>query len=602
MKQALPFLYFILFSCAALFAQEENFQLPDSLAYKTNKELIDLIKQFRYNTPKVAKVYAEAFHAKASAEQHTTNIIESYFYLANIADTQGEFTASIAYINKGIAKTKTIKDSLQGNILRRLYNLRGGIYGQYGKYEKAIHDFNISLQISEKNSDQKGINIIKINIALLEMYAKQYFESMKTYREMFRISTDTSLISQNSRNSIIIGMSENFLKTERLDSARIYLDLGLKESVKSNDSDALSYFYPYEALYYYHKNKIPKSLEILEKARKLISNVQTEEKRNIEVYYYMAQCYYALKDYKKAIKHIEKAFDIIRKGNAKNAKLALKDSFSASNTNNMSIGDEKLFIPYEYLYLLETLMQCYEALGDEENRDFYFEQYYPLKIESAQKNVRINNLIFKFHEAPRIALIEKLSKKEAKAEKKVKYLYYLLALVFVGLIIGAIFYRKKEQQKQLAYKALIEKISTLEAKKNTVEAPKNTTTKKAVTITDEKAQAILKGLEKFEAKEQYLDENCNLRFVAKKVKTNATYLSKIINTHKKISFNDYINDLRIQYTLKRLKSDSLFRAYSIKSIAQEVGYKSADSFTKHFKKQTSLYPSYYIKNLNKENT
>ena len=298
----------------------------------------------------------------------------------------------------------------------------------------------------------------------------------------------------------------------------------------------------------------------------------------------MAQCHFALKEYKTAIEDIEKAFEIIAAENDK---------------NTASISEEDQFIPYQYLYLLETLMQCYEALGDEENRDFYFDKYYPLKFESSQKNVRVSELIFKFHEAPRNALIEKLSQKEGKAEKKVKYLYYVLVVLSLGIIVGFIRYRKKEQQKKIAYKALIEKVSELEAKSNPIEESK-TTTKKTVSITDEKAQAILKGLKKFEAQEHYLDENCNLRFVAKKVKTNATYLSKIINTHKERSFNEYINDLRIQYTLKRLRTDSLFRAYSIKSIAQEVGYKSADSFTKHFKNQTSLYPSYYIKNLNKE--
>ncbi len=88
--------------------------------------------------------------------------------------------------------------------------------------------------------------------------------------------------------------------------------------------------------------------------------------------------------------------------------------------------------------------------------------------------------------------------------------------------------------------------------------------------------------------------------MSKKVKTNTTYLSKIIKTHKAASFNDYINDLRIEYALKRIKNDKKFRSFSVKSIALEIGYKTDNSFTKHFKSKTGLNPSYYIKKINNQ--
>ncbi|WP_420573758.1 tetratricopeptide repeat protein [Kordia sp.] len=595
MKQVLPFFYFLLLCCCSLFAQEEHFQIPDSLANKTYHELISYIKKYRYLKPEVAKVYANTYHAKAKTKQSKANIATSYFYLANIADTQGEFNQAVSLINKGIS----IADTKQHKTLRKLYNLRGKVHGQYGRYEKSISDFTKTLQISEEHNDESGVIIAKINIAVIQLKTKQYYESLKTFRKMLHISKDSTLVSKNSRVSIFIGLCDNFLKTKKLDSARFYLDKGMEESIRIGDYESVSYLYPFDALYYYHKNDIPKSLEILQKAKEEISKLQEQEQRNIEVYYYMAQCYIAMKDYKTAIEHIEKAYKLIHSGDASGEKQTLKDNFNKSKEQKIVTSEKSQFIPYEYLYLLETLVQCYEELGDTKNRDLYYEKYYPLKLESYQKDVRIHELIFDFHEAPRIALMEKLSKKEGAAEKKVKYLYYLLVLLTIGIMIGFIFYQKKERQKQIAYEALIEKVNILETQ-NSANVALKTSTKKTVSITDEKAQDILKGLLKFEQQEHYLDENCNLRFVAKKVKTNATYLSKIINTHKECSFNEYINDLRIQYTLKRLKSDSLFRAYSIKSIAQEVGYKSADSFTKHFKKQTSLYPSYYIKKLNKE--
>ncbi|WP_162820035.1 helix-turn-helix domain-containing protein [Kordia sp. SMS9] len=564
-----------------MFAQEASFRIPDSLTDKTNAELVSSIRKHRYSKPQIAKIYTEVYHKKATSEKNQKSIIDSYFYFAFLADVQGKFTESVGLINKGISKATTEKDS----ILIRFYNLRGKAHGQYGKYADAAADFNMALQISQKYHERKGENIAKINIALLQMETKQYHESLKTYHEMFRISEDSTLISENSRNSIIIGISDNFLRTKQLDSARFYLDLGLKESAANNDEESLSYLYPFDALYYYHRGDIPKSLEILKKAKEAILSLQEHDTRNIQVYYYMAQCHFALKEYNAAIRDIENAFEIIRQENDKKA---------------ISVSEKDQFIPYEYLYMLETLMYCYEKLGDAEKRDEYYTKYYPLKLESLEKDVRIHQLIFNFQQAPQIEFIKKMSQKEGVAQKKVTYLYYVVALLLVGIVVSSIFYKRREQQKQIAYKTLIEKVSVLETKNEHREEPKSVSEKKTVSITDEKAQAILKGLKKFEAQELYLDSGCNLRFVAKKVKTNATYLSKIINAHKEISFNEYINNLRIQYTLKRLKSDTLFRAYSIKSISEEVGYKSADSFTKHFKNQTSLYPSYYIKKLNQE--
>ncbi len=72
----------------------------------------------------------------------------------------------------------------------------------------------------------------------------------------------------------------------------------------------------------------------------------------------------------------------------------------------------------------------------------------------------------------------------------------------------------------------------------------------------------------------------------------------MINAHHQKNFNTYINDLRINYAILKLKEDTRFRSYSIQSISEDIGYKSPDSFTKYFKKRTGLLPSVYIKKLN----
>ena len=110
---------------------------------------------------------------------------------------------------------------------------------------------------------------------------------------------------------------------------------------------------------------------------------------------------------------------------------------------------------------------------------------------------------------------------------------------------------------------------------------------------------ILQGLKKFEEKKLFLQKNCTINFVAKKIHTNKTYLSRTLQSHKQKKFVHYITDLRIDYGLSQLKNDTKFRAYDVKSIASELGFNTSESFAKAFKKRTGIYPSFYIKNLNK---
>ncbi|NRA06511.1 MAG: helix-turn-helix domain-containing protein, partial [Nitrosopumilus sp.] len=62
----------------------------------------------------------------------------------------------------------------------------------------------------------------------------------------------------------------------------------------------------------------------------------------------------------------------------------------------------------------------------------------------------------------------------------------------------------------------------------------------------------------------------------------------------------YINDLRIKYAIEKLKTSETFRKYTLQSIANEVGFKKAESFSRAFQKNTGLTPKYFMKELDKK--
>ncbi|WP_046757832.1 helix-turn-helix domain-containing protein [Kordia jejudonensis] len=79
--------------------------------------------------------------------------------------------------------------------------------------------------------------------------------------------------------------------------------------------------------------------------------------------------------------------------------------------------------------------------------------------------------------------------------------------------------------------------------------------------------------------------------------TNSKYISKIINEYKGKTVSQYINSLRLDYCINRLKNDNKFRKYSLDHIADESGYSTRRAFNNAFLKKTGISPSYFIKKL-----
>lgn len=116
---------------------------------------------------------------------------------------------------------------------------------------------------------------------------------------------------------------------------------------------------------------------------------------------------------------------------------------------------------------------------------------------------------------------------------------------------------------------------------------------KIVEIDQNTVLTIIEKLSNFEHKKEYL-KPVSLHFLAKKLGTNPTYLSKIINTHYEKNFSSYINDLRITYLLKELRTNHSLQTNTVKALARKLGFHSPEVFTKAFKKHTGITPSNYL--------
>ena len=112
--------------------------------------------------------------------------------------------------------------------------------------------------------------------------------------------------------------------------------------------------------------------------------------------------------------------------------------------------------------------------------------------------------------------------------------------------------------------------------------------------------SILKGLQNIKKSHYYLNKDISLNSVATELNINQRYLSYVINKHKSKDFASYINELRINYIIDRLKNDDKYLKYKISYLADQCGFSSHSRFTITFKKVTGVSPLNFITYLQKE--
>ncbi len=207
------------------------------------------------------------------------------------------------------------------------------------------------------------------------------------------------------------------------------------------------------------------------------------------------------------------------------------------------------------------------------------------QIDQILKNKKLiaTEFIHKKH-----VLIEKeIQKLNAEKKESNNYLLIIISIFSIVIISFVLINLKTKQKNKQKLKILLAKVS------------KNEKTETTLKLKDSEINRIIKNLTQLEKQHFYLKTDCTAANLAKKLETNSTYLSKTINSYYQKNFTKYINDLRINYAIERLRSDKFFRRYSILSIANEIGFKSKESFNSAFKVKTGILPSFFIKEINK---
>ena len=533
----------------------------------------DTINKYALNNLSKAVDASNFYILKAKKEKDKKNEWKGIYLLGSSYERHQEFDKAQVQYEKSLrlAQENHLQEEIVGS-----YTLGATIQLATSNASKAMEILEKALRLAEEIDSEYWEEVVLQYISYVLQLSgdtEKAIEIRKKFIVFYENKPIDSIYTAASKRDALVDryseLSGSYLKIKQADSAKHYVKL-ISNLVTQEDSCNLRTLYVIQGQIDFFEKKYSEAKKNF-KAASLLCD-PNDPLMDLRMNYDFGKVAHAAGNFKEAKEILQKAL------------------------NNYDVKPtEEGFMDNYYKLLADS----YKETGDFEKANYYFEKY----IISTSEFDKIKTEVKASTKAQEISKFRnELKTLEAEKERKqilLNYLFLGASLIILALLFVLLRFYKNKKKNEARFEELLEKMNISSEEnpevidtKDEVLEEKNTSD-----VPEEIKQLILEGLKKLEKQEYFLKQDCNSYNVAKKINTNTSYLSKVINSHYGKNFNTYINDLRINYTIVRLKNDVIFRSYSIQSIAEEVGYKSADSFTKYFRKDTGLNPSFYIREI-----
>lgn len=166
---------------------------------------------------------------------------------------------------------------------------------------------------------------------------------------------------------------------------------------------------------------------------------------------------------------------------------------------------------------------------------------------------------------------------------------------------GELYERNRHQlTEEINYKQRIKLLEKMleesDPSKQQVEVEESSTGGRKLVMHQEQREQIARDiLHIMEDTEDYCSNDYSLDKLASSIGSNARYVSEVLNDMFGKSFRTMLNEYRIKKAMIRLNDTEHYGKYTIKAIAESVGYKSQATFISAFMKFTGLKPGIYQK-------
>ncbi|MAW95462.1 helix-turn-helix domain-containing protein [Leeuwenhoekiella sp.] len=525
----------------------------------------------------------------------TDNILEKIEYslaLVDLAKRQndiehlktGYYLLSYFYKNENVLKysdslIEIAEKSPNPYLPGSSYFVKANYYYDLRNFKSALDNYLMAKKTALENQNPEFVFKANQSVANLKARIEDYESALELYQENLSFKAQNGSVNDVDYLNVIFGLANAYNHLKQLDSANYYNRIGIELAQSQNNDYEVNHFKLNKAVTLFLDNKPDSSLQIIDRIQDSFLN--NEGNQNLPVlYYYKAKANLKKGNTQRGIEYLEKVDSLFIRTNYMLPQLL--DSYTYlinyyEETNNKEMQLESI---QHFIYADSILDSDYRYLKENINTDFDIPQLLNAK----------NRLISQLE----------TSKKQTK-------LYLYVSLIAAAVLILLSFYFI---QRSRALKTRFEKLikapedeekpeASLLAKAINTSENQNDLSKGSLDLPDDLISAVVEKLSEFEEKQVFLDQNLNLKKLADNIGTNTNYLSKIINWHTNSNFSTYLNELRVDYAFHRLKNDPKFRRYTIKAVAFESGFKSSESFSKYFYRKYDIYPSYFIKSLNK---
>ncbi|CAA7194139.1 hypothetical protein CHRY9293_00516 [Chryseobacterium potabilaquae] len=544
----------------------------DSLKKYSYKELQEKFYDYNYDgQPEQSRMIAQYYIAKSKQEKNNLQIAEGYAFMC-VNENERD---ALKYIDSLAELTKNSKENIYPT---RIYLLRANIYFKFNDQKKALNNYIIGLKYAKQNNNKRQIALAETNIAYLNSYIGKDSEAAKVLRYYL---DNAFYLTENELEKIRLNLADCYIEINNLDSAKILISRGLG-AFKNKKTYRYYQYLTLAGFYNLRLKKYQLAINDLLLCKRYFLATDDIRNKNYTLLY-LGKSYTGLNENEKAAESFVKIDSMVHK----------------NNYVFLELGEA-------YTYLIDY----YKEKKDKEKQLYYIERFLKINQMLDSQFKYVSRELPRRYDTPKLIHEKETIINELKNKKKIFY-FSLVILLLILLILIFLYNKSKKSEKQYRKIAqdLIQKVQAdnrihlpIESQQqnsfNTIEQ-ENIKDKNTSVISKNVVQAVLKELEIFEIKKQFLNKGITLGNLAKKIKTNSKYLSEIINTHKGKNFAAYLNDLRIDYAINKLAESKKFRSYKISSIADELGYNTEQAFTLAFKKRTGTPLSIYLKEIEK---
>jgi len=580
MRHIICFLFFFILNTA--FAQDKKAISEEEYAVLQYK----IRQSFNANIDS-AFVYANQM-AKSNNNKH---LAFANAAMSTLWQCMGKAELSKKKYQKALFYLDKVPDSKDKVALKSyVLNYAGLAEWKRGNFSEAIEQYQEGLKLSKQIGDIIQIFKFKANIAKVNEEVGNYQLAIRNTREL---------------NDFLIENRDLFPKVEFLNrKSGIYFDLGSEyESyfMKNHDKkillDSAEYFY-----------------------KMAISYSQDFDQQRASAKLSLGNIYNWRADYKNALKIYSELALLPQQNNQKDI-LCVANYNLADVYETLKMYNQALFF-YKKSDSIATLTNINQL-------DYLKSNYHQSKIYIILKKPELAYKHSKIYLDSKKKYEEKLNKErvgvnelqgidnltkemvsfERNYEKNLLYsrgvkIFSSLLFIVIGILLI-----KKSRDKNKGYKKMntvlqefktnIEKGNYPEDKEILFGNEKNLHERENLnlSIDDSKENEVVEKLLVLEKKLEYLSVNFTLSQVAKKIETNTIYLSYVINKRFGKSFEEYSNDLKINYVIYEMIANERYRKQSVKSIAESTGFENAISFEKIFRKRTGVSPIRFVDNI-----